>query len=331
MMSVHRSRPSFVHRSFLHRLSAGALLPPVLAVAFALAGCGDKSSSTPHAPSAEEQRYSEGEALWRAQRREALITPDGWTTLVGLHRLTLKSHYVGSSERSGMRLAVGPASLGMFTRNGRGVIFTPERGLVLTLDGQPLTESRVALRSDLDGAPSVLGFDDGRGQLTVIDRGGDLFLRVKHADALTRTQFKELDYWPPQLDWRIEATFVPHPAGTTLQAVNLLGQTETLPNPGALAFQRDGRAWQLELIDEGNETLTVLFADATSGHETYGQGRRIDVLRPDAGGKVVLDFNRAYNPPAAFTLFTTCTTPPVQNRLDMPIRAGEKIYGGPPR
>mgnify|MGYP002382117902 CR=1 FL=1 len=319
------SPPSRLHR---RRVSL-PLVAALLSLAFALAGCGDEASKQAGPPSAETQRFIDGETLWRAQRREALVTPDGWTTLVGLHRLTLKSHYVGSSERSGMRLAVGPASLGMFTRNGPGVIFTPERGLVLTLDGQPLTAGRVSLRSDLDGAPSVLGFDDGRGQLTVIDRGGDLFLRVKHADALTRTGFKELDYWPPQPDWRIEATFVPHPAGTTLQAVNLLGQTETLPNPGALAFQRDGRSWQLELIDEGSETLTVLFADATSGHETYGQGRRIDVLRPDAGGKVVLDFNRAYNPPAAFTLFTTCTTPPVQNRLDMPIRAGEKLYGGP--
>lgn len=324
MNPVRRPRPSF-----LPRLSTGALLSPALAVALVLAGCGDKASQSQAAPTAEAQRYIDGEMLWRTQRREALVTPDGWTTLVGLHRLTLKSHYVGSSERSGMRIAVGPASLGMFTRNGPGVIFTPERGLVLTLDGQPLAESRVALRSDLDGPPSVVGFDDGRGQLTVIDRGGDLFLRVKHADALTRTQFKELDYWPPQLDWRIEATFVPHPPGTTLQAVNLLGQTETLKNPGALAFQRDGRALQLELIDEGSETLTVLFADSTSGRESYSQGRRIDVLRPDTSGKVVLDFNRAYNPPAAFTLFTTCTTPPVQNRLDLPIRAGEKLYGGP--
>lgn len=319
MNPVHRSRPS----SF-PRLLVGALLP----LAFVLAGCGDKASEKRVAPSAEEQRYIDGEMLWRAQRREALITPDGWTTLVGLHRLTLKSHYVGSGERSGMRIAVGPASLGMFTRNGQSVTFAPEQGLVLTLDGQPLTDSQVVLRTDLDGAPSVVGFDDGRGQLTVIDRGGDLFLRVKHADALTRTQFKELDYWPPQLDWRIEATFVPHPPGTTLQAVNLLGQTETLKNPGALAFQRDGRTLQLELIDEGDETLTALFADATSGSETYGQGRRIDVLRPDSSGKVVLDFNRAYNPPAAFTLFTTCTTPPVQNRFDLPIRAGEKRYGG---
>jgi len=324
MNPAPRSRPPF-----LSRLLGGALLPSVLMAAFVLPGCGDKASQKQAAPTAEEQRYIDGEMLWRAQRREALVTPDGWTTLVGLHRLTLKSHYVGSSDRSGMRIAVGPASLGMFTRNGRSVTFTPEHGLVLTLDGQPLTDSQVVMRTDLDGAPSVVGFDDGRGQLTVIDRGGDLFLRVKHADALTRTKFKELDYWPPQLDWRIDATFVPHPPGTTLQAVNLLGQTETLKNPGALAFQRDGRSLQLELIDEGDETLTVLFADSTSGHETYGQGRRIDVLRPDSSGKVVLDFNRAYNPPAAFTLFTTCTTPPVQNRLDLPIRAGEKLYGGP--
>ena len=102
MNPVHRPRPSF-----LPRLSAGALLPSVLAVVLVLAGCGDKAAQTQAAPTAEAQRYIDGETLWRAQRREALVTPDGWTTLVGLHRLTLKSHYVGSSERSGMRIAVG--------------------------------------------------------------------------------------------------------------------------------------------------------------------------------------------------------------------------------
>lgn len=295
----------------------------------ALAGCGDKGGQKAAAPSVEQQQYAAGEQLWRTQRREALVTPDGWTTLVGLHWLTLKSHYIGSGERSGIRLAAGPVALGMVTRNGGSVTFTPERGLVLTLDGQPLTASRVELRTDREGPASVVGFDDGRGQMTVIDRAGNLALRIKHADALTRTQFKGLDYWPPQLDWRITAKFIPHPAGTTLDVIDMAGMTERLPNPGALEFQRDGRTFQLETLDEGDETLTVIFADNTSGHETYGQGRRIDVLRPDTGGQVVIDFNRAYNPPAAFTLFSTCALPPNQNRIDLAVTAGEKRYGGP--
>ena len=295
----------------------------------ALAGCSDKTAQKAAAPSAEHQRYAAGEQLWRTQRREALVTPDGWTTLVGLHWLTLKSHYIGSGERSGIRLAAGPVALGMVTRNNGSVTFTPERGLVLTLDGQPLNAPRVELRTDREGPPSVVGFDEGRGQMTVIDRAGNLGLRIKHADALTRTQFKGLDYWPPQLDWRITAKFIPHPAGTTLDVVDIAGMTETLPNPGALEFQRDGRTFQLETLDEGDETLSVIFADNTSGSESYAQGRRLDVLRPDSSGQVVLDFNRAYNPPAAFTLFSTCVLPPKQNRIDLAVTAGEKRYGGP--
>ena len=311
-------------RTTAAKTTAGALALVLLA----LVGCSEKKTPAENAAlSAAEAQYLSDENLWRIQRQEKLTSPDGWSSLIGLHWLTLKSHYVGSSARSGIRLAMGPQSMGMFTRDGNRVFFTPERGVPLTLDGEPLSAGRVELKDDSTGAPSVVGFDEGKGKLTVIERAGNRALRVKHADAPTRLQFKGLEYWPPNRDWRVEATFVPHPAGTVLPIATIIGTTENTPNPGALEFQRDGKTFRIEALDQGGDTLSLIIADRTSGHETYGAGRYLDVPRPDAKGKVMIDFNRAYNPPCAFTPFATCPLPPNENRLDLAITAGEKRYG----
>lgn len=304
-------------------LARVATLSLLLATASA---CGDKKAAEDAPLSEAEAQYLSEESLWRMQRQEDLTQPDGWSSLIGLHWLSLQSHYVGSSARSGIRIAMGPESLGMFQRNNGKVFFTPERGLALTLDGQPF-KGRVELKDDSNGPPSVLGFDDGKGKLTVIERAGNRALRVKHADAPTRTNFKNIDYWPADRTWRVEATFVPNPPGTTLPIATIIGTTENMPNPGALEFQREGKSYRIEALDQGETTLSLIIADRTSGHESYGAGRYLDVPRPDAKGKVVIDFNRTYNPPCAFTPFATCPLPPNQNRLDLAITAGEKRYG----
>lgn len=309
------------------RAGISAMRAIALSALVLLSACGDKSSTPDKAAlSADEAQYLSDENLWRIQRQEKLTQPDGWASLIGLHWLTLKSHYVGSSARSGIRIAMGPDSLGMFTRDGQRVFFTPERGVLLTLDGEPL-KGRVELKDDSQGAPSVVGFDEGKGKLTVIQRAGNRALRVKHADATTRTQFQAIEYWPPNRDWRIEATFVPHPAGKTLPIATIIGTTDNTPNPGALEFQHEGKTFRIEALDQGESTLSLIIADRTSGHESYGAGRYLDVPRPDAQGKVMIDFNRAYNPPCAFTPFATCPLPPNENRLDLAITAGEKRYG----
>jgi hypothetical protein len=313
----------------LHRwLTKGALLA---LAALTLGGCGkEPAPKEEKLMSADEAAYLSEENLWRIQRQEKLVAEDGWTSLVGLHWLTLKSHYIGSSPRSGMRLAFGPPSMGMVTRDGNQVFLTPEPGVALTLNGEPIT-GRVELIDDSNGTPSVVGFDEGKGRMTVIERAGNRALRVKHADAPTRKNFVPIEYWAPSRDWRIEATFVPHPPGTTLPIVSIIGTTENTPNPGALQFEREGKSFSIEALDQGGDTLMLIIADRTSGHDTYGAGRYLDVPKPGADGKVVIDFNRAYNPPCAFTQFATCPLPPNQNRLDLAITAGEKRYPPKPK
>jgi uncharacterized protein (DUF1684 family) len=292
-----------------------------------LGGCGRPPASSP-AAAVPDKAFLADEQAWRTQRLEDLRRPDGWTSLVGLHWLTLKAHYIGASADSGIRLAVGPAKMGMVSREGDAVFFTPERGAALSVDGHPLT-GRIRFHSDRDAQPTTIAFDDGKGLLTLIRRGDRYALRVRHADAPARQAFAGLAYWPLDPSWRITGRFVPNAAGATLPIVDIVGITIEQPNAGAVEFERDGKLWTLQAIGEPGRALFVVFADRTSGHGSYPAGRFLDVDAPDAKGRVVLDFNRAYNPPCAFTPFATCPLPPPENRLDLRVEAGEKAYHPP--
>ncbi len=266
-----------------------------------------------------------GNTAWRAERRQDLLKPDGWTSLVGLHWLELKAHYIGSGPGSGIRLAAGPLRMGLVQQTGGRVFFTPEQGAALTLDGAPL-QQRVEFESDRDAAPSLIGFDEGKGQLSLIQRGPRFGLRVKHADAPARLRFTGLDYWTADRAWKIEGRFVAHPPGKTIPIVDIVGTRSAVPNPGAVEFMREGKAYRLQALAGEDGALFLVFADRSSGHGSYPAGRFLDAAAPDAQGRVWLDFNRAYNPPCAFTAFATCPLPPPENRLDLAIDAGEKAY-----
>ena len=294
-----------------------------VALALVLAACS--GSAPPPAVAEVDPVFESQNQQWRTQRYQELTAPDGWTSLVGLHWLELKAHYIGSGSTSGIRLAAGPARLGMVSRERDAVWFTPEPGVDVRLDGQPV-RGRIRFHSDRDPQPTVLSFDDDKGRLSLIRRGNRLALRVKHADAPTRTGFTGLSYWPGGPQWRVTARYVPNDAGKTMPIVDITGMVSEQPNAGALEFERDGRTWRLEAIGAPGDALFVVFADRTSGHGSYPAGRYIDVGHPDARSEVVLDFNRAYNPPCAFTPFATCPLPPPENRLDLRVEAGEKAY-----
>ena len=317
--------------SGVHRGMWGWVL--VLGLGTVLAGCGGKEpeaarTGSAAASSPADPRFLADNQVWRDERLAELSKPDGWTSLVGLHWLELKAHYIGSGSTSGIRLAVGPPKLGMVSVVGDEVWFTPEKDVPLTVDGQPV-KGKLRFYSDRDETPTVIAFDDGKGQLSLIQRGDRRALRVRHADAPSRTGFTGLQYWPANPQWRITARFIPHEVGKTMPIVDITGTTSEQPNAGVVEFERAGQTWRLEAIGEPGRELFVVFADRTSGHGSYPAGRFLDLPAPDADGHVVIDFNRAYNPPCAFTPFATCPLPPPENRLDLEVDAGEKNYHKP--
>lgn len=279
--------------------------------------------------SAQRIAFKAEQQAWREQRRASLVAPEGWSSLVGLHWLEPGPHFMGSSAGNGIRLALGPSHLGMIELKGERIRFVPERGVAVMVDGVPVRGS-TRLRADRDpDGPSRLTFDDGKGVLTVIQRRDRHAVRVRHADAPSRLRFAGLAYWPAESDWVIPGRFTAHPPGRMIEIANIVGGTDPMPNPGAVEFDRDGQTYRLEAIADP-AGLFLVFADRTNGHGSYGAGRFLDTAGPDATGHVALDFNRAYNPPCAFTPFATCPLPPPENRLDLAVTAGEKAYN-PPR
>ncbi|HKV42801.1 MAG TPA: DUF1684 domain-containing protein [Blastocatellia bacterium] len=266
---------------------------------------------------------------WRESRLKDLTGDDGWLTLVGLLWLKQGPNSLGSGPGSDLLLPEGmaPAHVGTVTLDRDGVKLDAAPGSHVSCEGKPVTH--LALKPDTDGLPAVLNL--GTLSFYVIKRGDRYGLRVKDKNSPARVNFRGLDYYEIDSKWRIEATFEPHSPVKKIPILNVLGMVNDEPSPGALTFVIDGKKYRLDaLAEEGTKQLFIIFRDATSGKETYGAGRFLYADPPDENGKVILDFNEAYNPPCAFTPFATCPLPPKQNRLPIAIAAGEKKYAGSP-
>lgn len=268
---------------------------------------------------------------WRAERLARLRAPDGWLALIGLHWLAPGDNSVGTAEDNSVRLAAGPAYLGTVRLAADGAVsFVPAPGSLASSDGRRVRgdpEGAVELQYRT-GPPSVV--EARNVSFIVIARGDKVGLRVRDSESARRRDFAGLEHFPPDRSWRIEADWEAFPEPRLIPITNVLGQTTPTPCPGKAVFVRDGRRFELLPVLEGDDPrLFFILTDATSGVETYGASRFL-YAEPPRDGKVVLDFNRAYNPPCAFSPYATCPLPPRENRLDLRITAGEKAYAGAP-
>lgn len=260
---------------------------------------------------------------WRQRRHESAAGVDGWTTIVGLYWLSEGRHTVGPHANDSIR--VGPSGpVGEFVRAGTNVWFHPAPGHSVTV-GDAQIERPVQLIADVPGPATKL--TQGDYQLWLLKRGDRWAIRVRDRSAPARRHFHGLTYFPWQADWVIESHFDAHPPGTTLLITDVTGATKLEPNPGSLIFRYAGGEYRLEVLaDDETRDLFILFRDDTNGNTTYSPGRFLHAPLPDDSGRVLLDFNRAYNPPCAFTDSATCPRPPAANRLPFPVSAGEKKY-----
>jgi uncharacterized protein (DUF1684 family) len=268
-------------------------------------------------------------ADFRAQREQGLRSPDGWLALVGLHWIEPGRHRIGSAADADVTLAVGPADLGEIERvaadaESHALSLHASTPAGLKLDGIELKPGSHRLLSDRSETPSRLEFAGG--SLSLIERGDRIGLRVRSDTAPALIAFKGLNWFQPAPALQLQARFEPHPPGQTLPIVNVLGQVDATPNPGRLEFEINGTAYSLEALGNPAEALFLIFADRSNGRESYGAGRFL-YTGPVIDGRVQLDFNRAINPPCAYTDFSTCPLPPPENRLPVFIRAGEARFG----
>jgi uncharacterized protein len=268
--------------------------------------------------------YTKQIETWRAQRVERLKAPNGWLSLIGLPWLKEGVNKVGSAKDNDVVLTKGPAHLGAITLKGGKATIVLHADADATIDGKKIAAAE--LLDDSHEQPTTVAF--GTANFYVIDRSGKKGLRVKDSEAQTRTAFTGIDYFPIDPSWRVEAKWEPYQPAHTLDIPTVLGTVDKMPVPGKAVFERGGKKYELlpVLEDKDAKELWFIFADGTTSKQTYGSGRFLYADMPK-DGKLVIDFNKAYNPPCAFTPYATCPLAPPENRLALPVTAGEKKYG----
>lgn len=263
---------------------------------------------------------------WRSERRASLEKTNGWLTLVGLFWLKPGEATLGSdATASHVFPGKAPAKIGTVRLVDGKVTLMAEPGAGVTVEGEAV--GTIELATDADGPPTVVEL--GSLSFFAIDRGGKIGLRLRDRESPALAAFRGLDYFPVDSRWRVEARLEKGEAGKTVTVPNVLGQVSEMVSPGALVFEHAGKTLRLDpVIEDGDEQLFVIFGDTTNGKSTYGGGRFLYADPPDADGRVILDFNRAYNPPCVFTPFATCPLPPASNKLAVAVEAGEKSFVG---
>jgi uncharacterized protein (DUF1684 family) len=272
-----------------------------------------------------DSTYTQEIQKWRQQRVERLTKPTGWLSLVGLDWLKDGRNTLGSAKDSDIVLPTAPAHLGVINLvQGKAMIVLDEKSGA-TIDGAAKREGE--LLDDTHEQPTTIAF--GSTSFFLIKREDKYGLRIKDSEAPTRKHFLGIDYFDIDPSWRIEAKWEAYNPPHEVEEANIIGQMDKVVVPGAAVFEHGGQKYRVEPVIEtpGDTDYFLVFADKTSGKETYGAARFV-YTEPPKDGKVIIDFNKAYNPPCAFTPFATCPLPTAQNRLKTRVTAGEKKYLG---
>lgn len=215
--------------------------------------------------------------------------------------------------------------LGEFIVTDDTVLVEIAPGVTVTTDGAGVTQLDITSGEKDDG--EVLAH--GSLRWFVVRRDSRWAVRLSNQEHLALAAFPGVECFPARSGMAGgRPKLIPHPTPLTIPVPNIFGIGASLtPSPGILRFSINGEEQSLVALGAVERPLFLLFADATSGKETYGSGRFLAADTPDENGRTHIDFNRAYNPPCAFTPFATCPLPPADNRLAIPITAGEKKYG----
>jgi uncharacterized protein len=293
-----------------------------LTIAVAVICCSPKKEMTEQ----EKEAYQAEIETWHKGRLEKVKAPNGWLNLAGLLWLEQGINTFGSDASNNLVFPAGKIAghAGYFLVEGNVVTLFAGEDAIIRLHGQAVKKA-VVYHPDSAQAPIQ---ESGPLRWNIIKRDTKLGIRLRDDDSELLHTFKGVERFAVDPQYRVEAVLKTADS-TKVDITNVLGQTYQRPSPGTLVFTLEGREHKLTPIAEGDgEELFIIFADATSGKETYGGGRFLYVKRPGADGKVLIDFNKAYNPPCVFTPYATCPLPPERNVLPVAIQAGEKAFEG---
>ena len=270
-------------------------------------------------PLLAQSSFMADENAWRADRLARLTKSDGWLSVAGLDWLSPGENTLGSRVDARLQLPdKAPARVGTLTWKDGKVHFKAAEGVATALGGKPFLEGDL----EPDAASSQVSLGDLR--FGVIARGPRMGLRVRDLHSETFDRFKGIPSFAPDPAYRVEARFEPYAPMKEAHVATVIGIPMDTKIPGRAVFTLKGKTMSLEpVLDDDGVTLFFIFRDGTTGHGTYPAGRFL-YAEPAKDGKVILDFNRAENPPCAFTLYATCPMAPEQNTLPIAVEAGEK-------
>lgn len=261
---------------------------------------------------------------WHSKRTENLKKENGWLNLVGLFWLEQGENTFGTNAKNKMIFPADRGSdfMGKLILLDSIITLEPNENVDIKVNGK--NAEQMILKDDMSGSPDIMEF--GSLKWFIIKRGEKIGVRLRDLNAPLLAQFKGIERFPINSDWRIEAEFIPYNPPKKLLIPTVIGTIEEELSPGAVKFVKDGKDYKFDVQDAGKQYFAV-FADLTSGKETYGGGRFLYIDKPDSTGKFFVDFNKTYNPPCVFTKYATCPLPTKDNYLKLEITAGEKNFG----
>jgi uncharacterized protein len=289
-------------------------LLPLLFI-YILLGCNKKNDT--------DTAYVSEIANWHNKRVTNLKKETGWLNLVGLYWLQQGENTFGSDPSNDIIFPPNaPPKIGSIILDDSIAQLKVNENTDVTINSNKVKET--LLQNDLSGNPTIMS--TGTYKWFIIKRGVKYGIRLRDLNSPAVKSFPGIETYPVDKSWRIEASYVKFPEPRKIMVPTILGTVEENIANGNLSFVKDGKTYSLVPIVE-NDSYFLIFADETNGEESYGAGRFLYTALPDSNGKVILDFNKAYNPPCAFTKYATCPLPPKDNYLHLKITAGEKKFG----
>jgi uncharacterized protein (DUF1684 family) len=266
--------------------------------------------------------YRQQYQKWQAKHTDAL--KKNWLTLVGLFWLKDGSNRLGGDQKDDIPLPAEKAApqVGVIAFHNGKATFTAASGVKVTNEGKAV--SSIELEPDVSGKPTVLQVGDLK--MLMIQRGQKYGIRVRDVNSKGLKDFKGLVFYPLSGNFIVDAKFIPETSARKVAIPTVLGQDAEMDSAGFVEFTLNGQKQRLHALSEGGNELFFIIKDQTAGKGTYPAGRFLYSALPN-NGRVVLDFNRAENPPCAWTPYATCPLPPKENYMPVRVEAGEKYEG----
>lgn len=269
-----------------------------------------------------DSAYQQDYKKWQADLTNDLKSR--WLTLVGLFWLKEGTNRVGGDHKDEIPLPekkVAP-QIGVIEFHNGKAVFTAATGAKVTFDGKPV--KTIELQPDVSGKPTTLVVGDIR--FLMIQRAQKFGIRVRDANSDALKSFKGPEFYPLSGDYVVTAKFIPDDKPHKVKIPSVIGEDQEIDSVGYVEFTLNGQKQRLHALSEGGDELFFIIKDQTAGHGTYPAGRFLYTPMPK-DGKVVMDFNRAENPPCAWTPYATCPLPPKENYMPVKVEAGEKYQG----